>query len=388
MKKRKIAIQMERYLKKPDKKIVFLWGARQTGKSTILKYLYEKLGGVYLNFDDLNDWRGFEPSLEQLKLLITMKSGNKKSRYIFIDEVQNKPESTVAIKLLTDNTDYVVVATGSSELKAKTQEFDTLAGRYREYALFPLTIDELANFGDEKYDLVDKVTKLEKNYWSTKLDELMIYGGYPRVALVKNKIEELKMIAINSVLKDIVNIYDLRNEALAHKMLQLLSTQIGNLINENELASSLGASRETVKNYLEIFSKNRIVYLLEPWKNNKRRSYLNRKKVYFYDLGIRNVLIDDFRPLELRPDAGAVWENLMIMGKWRSINYKRKNEKIYYYRELAGKEKEIDLIADDLKGVKRGYEIKLKRGKINKIKGLGIGKFGLIDREKGMEWLI
>lgn len=379
---------MEEYLLKADKKIIFLWGARQTGKSTILKYLYEKFGGVYLNFDDLNDQNGFEPNLEQLKLLITMKGSKKDGHYIFIDEVQNKPESTVAIKLLTDNTDYVVIATGSSELKAKTQEFDTLAGRYREYVLFPLTIDELASFKDDKNHLVDKITSVEKIYWATKVDELMIYGGYPRVALAENKIEELKVIAINSVLKDVVNIYDLKNEALAHKMLQLLSTQIGNLINENELASSLGASRETIRNYLEIFSKNRIIYLLEPWKNNKRRSYLNRKKVYFYDLGIRNVLINDFRPLDLRPDAGAVWENLIIMGKWRSINYTRSNEKIYYYRELAGKQKEVDLIVDNLMGVRKGYEIKLKKGKMNKIEGIGINEYKLIDGENGMNWLI
>ena len=381
-------VQMEKYLAKPDKQIVFLWGARQTGKSTILKYLFDELGGVYLNFGNQNDLDGFEPSLEQLKLLINMKSTNKKSRFIFIDEVQYKPESTLTIKLLADSTEYVVVATGSSELRAKTQSFDTLAGRYKEFVLFPLTIDELACFGDDKLELVSKLTKLEKNYWSAKVDELMVYGGYPRVALVDNKIEELKSIATNSVLKDIVNIYDLKDEALAFKLLQLLATQIGNLINENELASNLGANRTTIRNYLQIFCKNRIIYLLAPWKNSPRRSYLLREKIYFYDLGIRNSLIEDFRPINLRPDAGAVWENLMVMGKWRSINYKRSNEKLYYYRELIGKQNEVDLIIDDLKGIKKGYEIKMKAGKINKIEGIGVNEYKIVDRERGMDWLI
>ena len=142
---------------------------------------------------------------------------------------------------------------------------------------------------------------------------MMIFGGYPGIILAdqKSKIEELKNITQNSVIKDIVNIYELKNTDLVYNLLRLLAMQIGNLINITELASSLGSTKTTIDNYLSILAKNRIIYLLEPFKTNKRRGYLERKKVFFTDLGIRNSLIEDFRPMHLRQDIGSVFENLI-----------------------------------------------------------------------------
>lgn len=376
MKPRRLTPQLEKSIEKPTKKIIFLWGARQTGKSTILNHLYQKYGGSYFNFDDLDDQRLFTPELGKLESNIALKTNKAESPYVFIDEIQKYPDSTQSVKLLTDNTKHIVIATGSSEMRAKTNQFDTLAGRYKEFILFPLTIDEVAGFYGKKARP------------ASYLGDMMVYGSYPGVILSDNKIEELKNITQNSIIKDIVNIYDLKNTDLVYNLLRLLAMQIGNLISITELASSLGTTKITIDNYLSILSKNRIIYLLEPFKNNKRRSYLNRKKVFFTDLGIRNTLIDDFRQIDVRQDLGTVFENLIVLGVLRQTFYQRNNNKLYYYREINRTQKEIDLIVATPEAKKSGYEIKFNGGKINKFPELGISGYKVVSRENAANFLI
>ncbi len=376
MKPRDLVCQLEMAIKKPEKKIIFLWGARQTGKSTILNFLHHEFGGSSFNFENLDDQRLFVPSLKTLETSIFSKKDGKESRYIFIDEVQRYPESTQSIKLLADETDHIIIATGSSEMRAKTNQFDTLAGRYHEYILFPLTPKEMAGFSRQK-------TSPE-----SFLPDLMIYGGYPGVVLAKNKIEELKNITQNSIVKDIVNIYDLKNTDLVYNLLRLLAMQIGNLISITELASSLGTTKITIDNYLSILSKNRIIYFLEPFRNNKRHSYLSKKKVFFVDLGVRNALIDDFRPLEVRQDLGAIFENLIVMGVLRQTFYRRSNNKLFYYREISGTQKEIDLIVETSEGIKTGHEIKFRGGKVNRFQELEIKNYKIVSQENALDFLI
>jgi uncharacterized protein len=222
------------------------------------------------------------------------------------------------------------------------------------------------------------------------LDEMMIYGAYPGVVLAdqKSKIEELRNITQNSVVKDIVNIYELRNTDLVFNLLRLLAMQIGNLINVTELASSLGSTKTTIDNYLSIFAKNRIIYLLEPFKTNKRRGYLERKKVFFTDLGIRNSFIEDFRPIHLRQDLRAVFENLIVMGFLRQAFYQKNNNKLFYFREIAGKQKEIDLILESPIGSKLAYEIKFNGGNSNQFPDLGISSYETLSRENAPKCLV
>lgn len=381
-------MQMEAYLQAPDKQVVFLWGSRQTGKSTILRVLWQKHGGAYFNFDDLTDRRMWISDLQALRSAIALRGQSSVNKFVFIDEVQNHPEATLAIKLLADSGEYVIVATGSSELRAKTHQFDTLAGRYKEFVLFPLTADECAYFKTGKERFFDQVEASELVYLSGFVPEMLIYGGYPRVVLSDNKIEELKILTRDSVVKDIVNIYELKNADLVQDLLRLLAAQIGNLINVAELASSLQTSRATILNYLGILTRNRIIYLLEPLKTNIRRGYLERKKVYFYDLGIRNSLIEDFRPLELRPDLGACFENLLVMGAVRQSVYGRSQDKLYFFREARGAQKEIDLVVESPDGRRTGFEFKYKEGKINRLPGLSISKFELINLDNCARLLI
>ncbi len=369
---------------------MFLWGSRQTGKSTILNHLYKNMGGSYFNFDNIEDQRLFIPELTKLTSSIQFKNNLKASPYIFIDEVQRYPEATQSLKLLADNTDFIILATGSSEMQAKNHNFDTLAGRYKEFVLFPLTIDEIAAFKDKSFELTDNPSYAISQHLISHLDEMMIYGAYPGVVLAdqKSKIEELRNITQNSVVKDIVNIYELRNTDLVFNLLRLLAMQIGNLINVTELASSLGSTKTTIDNYLSIFAKNRIIYLLEPFKTNKRRGYLERKKVFFTDLGIRNSLIEDFRSIHLRQDLGAVFENLIVMGFLRQAFYQRNNNKLFYFREIAGKQKEIDLILESPIGRKLAYEIKFNGGNSNQFPDLGISSYETLSRENAPKCLV
>lgn len=387
MKPRKITPILERKLLHPDKKILFLWGPRQIGKSTLLNHFYQKYGGSYFTFDDLTDQKLFIPVLDKLKSVILERSNNKKSRLVFIDEVQNHPDATLAIKLLADQTDYIIFATGSSELRAKTHRFDSLAGRYTEYTLFPLTIDEMKVFHNEKQKFIDKPNFAQVEALRKYIDDMLIFGGYPGVVLADNKPQELKNITQNSIIKDIVNIYDLKNTDLVFNLLRLLAMQIGSLVNVSEVASSLGSSKITIDNYLSILAKNRVIFFLEPYRTNKRRGFLSRKKVYFYDAGVRNSLIEDFRPLDVRPDLGAMFENLIILGALRQNHYTGTFSKLYYYRDITGAQKEIDLIIEDIRGRRRAFEIKYHKGKINKFDGLEIEKYGLISAENAPEFL-
>lgn len=385
---------LEKKLLKPDKKILFLWGPRQIGKSTILNYFYQKYGGAYFNFDDLEDQRLFIPELSKLKSVLEERSNKKNSRFIhrkasliFIDEVQNHPEATLAIKLLADQTDYLTFATGSSELRAKTQRFDSLAGRYHEEILFPLTIDEMSVFQDGKQDLIKKPNFAQAEKLKKYLELMMTFGSYPGVVLAEDKPQELKNIAQNSIIKDIVNIYDLKSTDLVFNLLRLLSMQIGNLVNVSEIASSLGSTKITIDNYLSILVKNRVIFFLEPLRTNKRRGFLSRKKVYFYDLGIRNSLIEDFRSFEARLDKGALFENLIVLGVLRQNQYAGNFNKLYYYRDLTGSRKEIDLITENIEGERKAFEIKYSQGKINKFTGLEIEKYGIINKDNAPEFL-
>lgn len=388
MKPRKITGIIEKALTNPDKRIVFLWGPRQIGKSTILNHFYQKFGGSYFTFDDLQDRRLFVPEIEKLTSILKNRSNNIHSRLVYIDEIQNHPEASTAIKLLSDQTDYIVFATGSSELRAKTNNFDTLAGRYREFTLFPLTIDEVAAFSGEKSDFTDRPDFAQIEKFKKYLEPMLIFGSYPHIILSSNKPAELKNITQNSIIKDIVSIYNLKNIDLIFNLLRLLAMQTGNLINVTEICSSLGSTKQTVDNYLSILSKNRVIFFLEPFRTNKRRAFLARKKIYFYDLGVRNSLIEDFRPLEVRTDLGAMFENLVILSFLRHATYHDDFLKLHYYRELTGGQKEIDLITEDINGNKAAFEIKYTKGIVTNFPELGISEYKIISRENAPEFLI
>jgi hypothetical protein len=335
--KRTIEEQALIYLKSEDYRIFFIWGPRRSGKTTLLEKLSTKVGVPKFNFDLLSDREIFAPSNETLSKIATEHS------VILIDEVQSYPESTVALKLLHDVYKVKIIATGSSELRQKSKDFDSLAGRYTEHYCLPLSITEIVNNAT--------VPTYEREHFKTDLqNKLQIYGAYPEIYANKSlsdsdRIDLLQNILDAYVLKDVINIYELKNEKLAKDILTKIALQIGSEVSVREIARSLGANVSTVSNYIEIFIKNYILIPLLAFKTNARRAVSENRKLFFYDLGIRNVLVKDFRGLSLRPDKGGVFENFIVS----ELEKKRKNTKaqqtMYFYREYSGQE--VDIVLED-----------------------------------------
>lgn len=355
--KRTIEDKIEEYLRGKDYKTFYIWGPRRSGKTTILKKLAQKLGVRVFNFDFSSDHRLFAPERDTLNKL------TKENKVILIDEVQNYPQAIVALKLLYDEYKVKVIATGSSELRQKDEEFDTQAGRFTEHYCLPLSIDEIKiNTNMPLFE--------EKNFEKKLIEELQVFGSYPEVYTAENFLEEdkvrlLENIVQTYVLKDMVDIYGLKNKKLAEDILTKIALQLGSEVSIREIAASLGSNAVTVANYIEIFIKNYILIPLPSFKTNIRKAVSKNRKLYFYDLGIRNALVKDFRETNLRPDQGGLFENFIIL----EVEKQRKNTEVlrnlYFYREYGGKE--VDLVIEDYEKNYTVLEVKVEKGKAKDI---------------------
>ncbi|OIP97722.1 hypothetical protein AUJ94_01855 [bacterium CG2_30_40_12] len=358
MLKRTIESAIYTYLKSDEIKTLFVWGPRRSGKTTLVDKLARELGVTKYNFDLESDREKFAPRRDVLQKIAA------ENKVVLIDEVQNYSEATVMLKLLHDEFKAKVIATGSSELRQKTsREFDTMAGRFNEIYCLPLSVSEIAD--NEKPKISEKA-EFEKQM----AKKLQIWGTYPEVytsshLAEKERIDLLQRMLDTYVLKDVIDIYELKNQKLAKDILTKIALQLGSEVSIREIADSLGAYPSTVSNYIEIFIKNYILIPLPSFKTNLRKAVSENRKLYFYDLGIRNILIQDFRDMELRQDKGGVFENFIIseLEKMRKLNNAKVN--IYFYREYGGKE--VDLIIEDYKKNYLTVEIKSKKGKAQEI---------------------
>lgn len=341
--KRKIQEDIDKYLKSDEIKSLFIWGPRRSGKTTLIDKLAEELGVRKYNFDLESDREKFAPRREVLEGIV------KENKVVLIDEVQSFPEATVMIKLLHDEYKTKVIATGSSELrqKSKTKDFDTMAGRFIEIYCLPFSIYEIS---DNQRTRVDE-------------EKLQIFGAYPEVYAredlsEKDRIDLLQRILDTYVLKDVVDIYELKDVKLAKDILTKVALQLGGEVSIREIAASLGAYPSTVANYIEIFIKNYILIPLPSFKTNIRKAVSENRKLYFYDLGIRNALVKDFRQTNLRPDQGGLFENFIIL----EIEKQRRNtgalRNLFFYREYGGKE--VDLVIEDYYKKYHCVEIKVQ----------------------------
>lgn len=359
MYKRKIQEDIDKYLKSDEIKALFIWGPRRSGKTTLMDKLAQDLGVRKYNFDFESDREKFAPRREVLERII------KENKVVLIDEVQNFPEATIMIKLLHDEYKTKVIATGSSELrqKAKTKDFDTMAGRFNEIYCLPFSIYEIF---DNQKPRADE----EKLFKQQLAEKLQIFGAYPEVYAKedlseKDRVDLLQRILDTYVLKDVVDIYELKDVKLAKDILTKIALQLGSEVSIREIAASLGAYPSTVSNYIEIFIKNYILIPLPSFKTNVRKAVSEHRKLYFYDLGIRNALVKDFRETKLRPDQGGLFENFIIL----EIEKQRRNtgalRTLYFYREYGGKE--VDLVIEDYKKNYTVLEIKIDRGRVKDV---------------------
>jgi len=348
--KRAIESQIEEYLKSDNNKILFIWGPRRSGKTTLLKKYSKELEVPVFNFDLQSHRERFLPDLSILKKIVD------EHKVILIDEVQNYPESSLALKILFDEFRVKIIATGSSELRQTSKDFDSLAGRFTQTYCLPLAVSEIE--AGEEIKTYEKKNALERYRTHGQ-----IFGMYPEVYIAggdeSEKTELLQNLLDTYVLKDVIDIYNLRNAKLAKDILTKIALQIGSEVSIREIASSLQANVATVSSYIEIFIKNYILIPVSSFKTNRRKSVSELRKLYFYDLGIRNILVRDFRPLELRPDKGGVFENFVVSEIEKRRRITRINVNLYFYREYGGKE--IDLVLEDYHKNYACVEIKTKK---------------------------
>ncbi len=324
------------------KRAFLIIGARQTGKTTLSKKIMKpKNSSIYFNADFLHDQEIWKPeSVEYLQSIV------KDYKIIVIDEAQNVKDIGLVIKILVDNfPNKQIIATGSSnDLINKTGEL--LAGRKWEINLFPLSYCEVVN--------ATNAFEAKKN-----LNFFLTYGLYPEVYLDKNNAENILLELANSyLLKDILMWANIKKSNKLIRLLKLLAYQIGEMVSYNKLANELGIDAITVEKYIDLLEKSFIIFRLNSFSGNLRTELKKSRKIYFWDIGIRNAIIQDFSLIDTRQDKSHIWENFIVAEMIKNSKNSFNNEHFYFWRS---KDKaEIDIVKIKNKQID-AFEIKFKK---------------------------
>lgn len=334
------------------KKIVTLIGPRQVGKSTLASVLASEANKVLeLNGDNSDIQTMFEDINEvKLKLLL----GN--CDFVLVDEAQKIRNLGNFLKLIDDNhKDIKVIVTGSSSFHITKIVNESLSGRKRELRLYPLSFSEMV-----KHTNLIEETRM--------IDYRLVYGYYPELVTNSGEAKEILKELIDSYLyKDALEDNDIAKPDKLVKLVQALAFQIGNTVSYNELSNLLKIDIKTVERYIQILEKNYIIYTLPSYSTNERNELKYSRKLYFWDLGIRNAVIGNMAPIEMRSqeELGHLWENFLITERIKRNDYMgRSFVKHYFWRNQQ--KKEIDLIEIE-DGKISAFEIKRKVGKTIKV---------------------
>lgn len=373
--RRKLFENLTAHLLKKEYSIIT--GGRQTGKSTLLKQLEAhckqmEIPVVFLNLENRTVLA--ELNENPLNILKFMPESNKKT-VALVDEVQYLTDPSNFLKLLYDehSEQVKVVATGSSAFYINRQFKDSLAGRKKLFQLYTCSFDEYLLLSG-KSQLLEEKTRLMKNpdFKSTLIDYLriewetyMIYGGYPAIITEpdkQEKINRLKEIRDSFLKRDILE-SGVVNESAFYNLFRILAGQTGNLVNVNELSSTLRIKNETVDNYLTVLQKCFYIALIKPFSRNLRKELVKMPKVFLLDTGLRNCLLNNFQPFSVRNDKGELWENTVF----RILADKYGVDTIHYWRTSGGNE--VDFVLPDI-GESKAIEVKYDKNqlKVNKYK--------------------
>lgn len=350
------------------KEILILLGSRQTGKTTLVKKIFPH--AQYLLVDNEPVRRALETyDINTYKSILQPESGE-----LIIDEIHLLSNPGRAAKIIFDQLPIKLIITGSSSFHIKNKTSESLAGRKIDYFLYPLTFSEYLFQNDiEKslnHNIFDNITNRDNPQKKTYLfdcDEILnmvlLFGLYPNMLNHPGDTLYLNNFIDSLVFKDLLDLNLIDNRRAAVSLLKMLAYQTGNIINYSELADNIKIDQRTVKRYIEIFEQSFIVFRLYPFAKNRRDELIKSPKIYFFDTGVRNALINDFTDLSLRPDRGALFENFIISEVIKSNTCLNAGYNINFWR--TKQKSEVDLLLSKGKQI-IAAEIKYKGGSVNR----------------------
>lgn len=321
-------------------KIIILTGARQVGKTTLLRQIVQDRNDcLWLNGDELQIQNLFDNASADRLL-----SEFKGYRIVIIDEAQRIKDIGLRLKLVADaGSDIQVIATGSSAFELANKVNEPLTGRKWEYQMFPISFGEM----------VARHGKLKE---MRMLPRRIIYGYYPEVVMNDgNEVEILKLLTDAYLYKDILSWENIKHPDKLQTLLRALAYQIGSQVSFNELAQICSLDAKTVEKYIGLLEQCYIIFRLPSYARNLRNELKSSRKIYFYDTGIRNALIADYNAPEIRQDIGALWENFVISERMKSNEYNKKWTNRYFWR--TKQQQEIDYL-EEYGGKLHAYEVK------------------------------
>lgn len=319
-------------LKNP--KIIALVGSRQVGKSSLMYLMVDHLLGsvtpvdiLYFNLDDLAIRELFADTQSFLDFLGDIKA----RKYVFIDEIQRLPNPGLFLKTVYDlNMNIKIVVSGSSQLELRSKLKEFLVGRMRQFEISRLNFDEIRSLNPNIPN-------------ETLLVETLTYGGYPEIALQPDSEEKRHLLGDiyeTYLKKDVSDFAKIEDISVFNKLLILLASQIGSLLNIHKLTDTLKISEYKIKQYLDVLEGTFIIKLIPPYYENYQKEIRKTPKVYFMDLGLRNLLLKNWDELQMRNDKGALFENTVFLEMYNHDIFK---EKSYYYWRTTN-QTEIDFV--------------------------------------------
>ena len=346
---RVLAEEIVRRFAEKRAKVVVIYGARQVGKTTLVKHtLQQKYSDKKILFveGDTYKYNAILSSRDLEKLSALVKGYD----ILCVDEAQKIENIGINLKILHDRFKDAlkIIVTGSSALELADKIKEPLTGRHHTYHLYPISTLELAATYDH-YQL------------QADFEARMLFGSYPEIFSIdsrEDKIAYLNSLSADYLYKDVLELENIKFNKKLRDLLQLLAFQIGSEVSYNELATRLGMDRKTVDTYIDLLEKAFVITRLYGFSRNLRKELNKKPKIYFYDLGIRNDLIGNFNYLNMRNDTGALWENFLLLERRKRNAYKKHYSQIYFWRTYTGAE--LDYI-EEYDGYLHGYEFKYNK---------------------------